>query len=83
VEPKIFKIENKFGFTLKRDFDYIVVSPETYQNAIEINKERLKRKKKLIEIVEIDFVLAEDGKPISAERIARGEIDREGKLLKK
>jgi pantetheine-phosphate adenylyltransferase len=82
VEPKIFKIENKFGFTLKRDFDYIVVSPETYQNAIEINKERLKRKKKLIEIIEIDFVLAEDGKPISAERIARGEIDREGKLLK-
>jgi len=82
VKPKIFKIENKFGFTLKRDFDYIVVSPETYQNAVEINKERLKRKKKLIEIVEIDFVLAEDGKPISAERIARGEIDREGKLLK-
>jgi pantetheine-phosphate adenylyltransferase len=82
VEPKIFKIENKFGFTLKRDFDYIVVSPETYQNAVEINKERLKRKKKLIEIVEIDFVLAEDGKPISAERIAKGEIDREGKLLK-
>jgi pantetheine-phosphate adenylyltransferase len=81
VKPKIFKIENKFGFTLKRDFDYIVVSPETYQNAVEINKERLKRKKKLIEIVEIDFVLAEDGKPISAERIARGEIDREGKLL--
>ena len=82
IKPKIFKIEDKFGFTLKKDFDYIVVSPETYKNAVEINKERLKRKKKLIEIVEIDFVLAEDGKPISAERIAGGEIDREGKLLK-
>jgi pantetheine-phosphate adenylyltransferase len=82
TKPKIFEIENNFGFTLKRDFDYIVVSPETYQNAVEINKERLKRKKKLIEIVEINFVLAEDGKPISAERIAKGEIDREGKLLK-
>jgi len=82
VEPKIFKIEDKFGFTLKRDFDYIVVSPETYQTAVKINKERLKRKKKLIEIVEIDFVLAEDGKPISAERITKGEIDREGKLLR-
>ena len=80
-KPKIFEIEDKFGFTLKKDFDYIVVSPETYQNAVEINKERLKRKKKLIEIVEIDFVLAEDGKPISAERISKGEIDREGKLL--
>jgi len=82
VKPKIFKIEDKFGFALKKDFDYIVVSPETYQTAVEINKKRLKRKKKLIEIVEIDFVLAEDRKPISAERIAKGEIDREGKLLK-
>jgi len=82
IEPKIFKIEDKFGFTLKKDFDYIVVSPETYKTAVEINKERLERKKKLIEIVEIDFVLAEDGKPISAERIAKGEINRAGKLLK-
>ena len=82
IKPKITKIEDKFGFTLKKDFDYIVVSPETYETAVEINKERLKRKRKLIEIVEIDFVLAEDGKPISAERIAKGEINREGKLLK-
>jgi pantetheine-phosphate adenylyltransferase len=79
---KIFKIDDKFGPTLKKDFDYIVVSPETYQNAVEINKERLKRKKKLIEIVEIDFVLADDGKPISAKRIAEGQIDRGGRLLK-
>ena len=82
IEPKIFKIENKFGFTLEKDFNYIIVSPETYKTALEINRERKKRKKKLIEIVEIDFVLAEDGKPISAERIAKGEIDREGQLLK-
>jgi len=82
IEPKIFKIENKFGFTLEKDFNYIIVSPETYKPALEINRERKKRKKKLIEIVEIDFVLAEDGKPISAERIAKGEINREGKLLK-
>ena len=81
-KPKITKIEDKFGFTLKEDFDFIVVSPETYQTAVEINKKRLKRKRKLIEIVEIDFVLAEDGKPISAERIAKGEIDKKGKLLK-
>ena len=82
VRPKIFKIEDKFGFTLKKDFDFIIVSPETYETAVEINKKRLKRKKKLIEIVQINFVLAEDGKPISAERIAKGEIDREGRLLK-
>ena len=82
VKPEITKIEDKFGFALEKDFDYIVVSPETYNSALEINNERKKRNKKPIEIIEINFVLAEDGKPISAERIAKGEIDREGKLLK-
>jgi pantetheine-phosphate adenylyltransferase len=82
AEPKIIKIEDEFGFTLERDFDYIVVSPETYQTALEINGERKKKNKKPIEIVKIDFVLAEDGKPISAERIAKGEINEKGELLK-
>ena len=82
VKPKITKIEDKFGFTLSKDFDYIVVSPETYKTALEINKERGKEKRRLIKIAKIDFVLAEDGKPISAERIVKGEINREGKLLK-
>jgi len=82
VKPKIVEIKNKFGFTLEKDFDYIVVSPETYKTAVEINKERQKRNKKPIKIVKIKFILAEDGKPISATRILKGEIDREGKLLK-
>ncbi len=79
---KIFKINDIFGLTLKKDFDFIVVSPETYKNAIKINKERLKRKKKMIEIVLINFVLAKDGKPISSTRILKGQIDKEGNLLK-
>ena len=82
VKPKITEIKDKFGFTLSKNFDYIVVSPDTYKTALEINRERKKKNKKPIEIVKIDFVLAEDGKPISAERIAKGEIDREGQLLK-
>jgi len=82
TKPKILKIEDEFGPTLKEDFDYIVVSSETYPTALVINKERQKRNKKPIEIVKIDFVLAKDGKPISSSRIFRGEIDKEGKLLK-
>jgi len=62
---------------LKENFDFIVVSPETYKTALLINKERDKRGKKPIKIVKIDFVLASDGKPISSTRILKGEIDRQ------
>lgn len=83
VTPEIKKIEDKFGFTLKKDFDYIVVSPETYNTAALINKERRKIKKKPIKIIKIKFVLAKDKKPISSTRILNGEIDREGRVLNK
>lgn len=81
-KPEIVKIEDKFGFAIERDFDFVVVSPETYKTAVEINKERQKRNKKPIKIAEIKFVLAEDRKPISATRILKGEINKEGQLLK-
>ena len=69
VKPKIVKIEDEFGPALKEDFDYIVVSPETYPGAILINLKRKNIKKKLIKIIKIEFVLGEDGKPISATKI--------------
>lgn len=80
--PEIREINDKFGFAVKEDFDFIVVSPETYPAAMQINEEREKKAKKQIEIIKIDFVLAEDGLPISSTRIFNGEIDEEGKLLK-
>lgn len=80
---EIGKIEDRFGPTLRENFDYIVISPETKKNAVLINKERQKINKKPIEIIEIEFILAEDGKPISSTRILKGEIDKEGKLLKR
>ena len=78
---KIIRIKDKFGPTLKEDFDYIVVSPATYKTALLINKKRQKIKKKPIKIVKIKFVLGEDGKPISATRILRGIINGQGKLI--
>jgi len=82
AKPEIVKIENKFGFTRLKNFDFIAVSPETYSTALEINKERKRRKRKPIKIVKINFVLAEDKKPISSTRILKGEINSEGKLLR-
>ena len=80
-EPQIVKITTPFGKTLERDFEYLVVSPETCEMAMKINEKRRELGKKEIKIVKVDFVLAEDGKPISATRIKKGEIDRYGKLI--
>lgn len=82
VTTKIVKIKDKFGPTLKEDFDYIVVSPKTYQTAVLINKKRQKTNKKPIKIVKIKFILAKDGKLISSTRILKGEIDKNGNLLR-
>jgi pantetheine-phosphate adenylyltransferase len=80
-EPEIVEINDPYGKTLEIDFEYLVVSPETYDVALMINKKREELGKKPIKIVKISFVLAEDGKPISSTRIKNGEIDRYGRLI--
>lgn len=82
AKAKIIKIEDKFGPTLKEDFDYIVVSPDTYKTALLINQKRKKTEKKQIKIIKIKFILTEDGKPISATKIKKGRINIKGKLVK-
>jgi pantetheine-phosphate adenylyltransferase len=83
VEPRIFKINDPYGPTLNEDYDYIVVSPETYPTALKINELRKARGKKPIKIYRVECVLAEDGKPISATRVVKGEIDVHGNLLRR
>ncbi len=72
VKPEIEKIENKFGPTLKKDFDYIVVSPQTHKTALLINKKRKELNKKAIKIIKIKFVLDKYKKPISSTNILNG-----------
>lgn len=79
---EIKPINNKLGPTLEEDFDVIVVSPESYETAIEINKERKDMGKKLIKIIKIPFVLADDKKPISSTRIRNKEVNASGKTIK-
>jgi len=74
-------IHDKYGPSIDGDFDAIVVSPETYKTALEINNKREKIGKKVLKIIKIPFILAEDEKPISSTRIKNKEIDEEGKLL--
>ncbi len=81
TNPKIVKLDDPFGPTIREDFDVIVVSPETYPVARKINEIRKKKGLKKIELVIVDYVLAEDGLPISSTRIKKGEIDEHGKVL--
>jgi pantetheine-phosphate adenylyltransferase len=77
---QIEKLEDPFGTTVNGDYRYIVVSPETYAVAEKINKLRREDGKEQLEIVKIDYVMAEDEKPISSTRISNGEIDIHGHL---
>ena len=83
IKTKIIKLDDPYGPTLHDDFDYIVVSPETHPTALKINEIRWEKGLKPIEVVLVDYVLADDGLPISSTRISRGEIDEHGKVLKK
>ena len=80
---EVIKINDKYGPTLKKDFDFIVVSPETKDNAEEINKKRKKLGKKPIGIIMIPYVVSNDGIPISSTRIIDGEIDKNGRVIKR
>jgi pantetheine-phosphate adenylyltransferase len=83
AEPHVFMINDPFGPTLNEDYDYIVVSAETFPGALKINELRKEKGKKPIRIYRVDCVMAEDGKPISATRVVRGEIDIHGNLIRK
>ena len=72
----------KYGLAVDRDFDAIIVSPETCGNAVEINEKRRSLGKRPLKIVEISHVLADDGKPISSTRIYDEEIDAEGRIFR-
>jgi len=65
-----------------KEFDAIIVSRETFVNALKINELRKMNHLEPLMIVIIEDVLAEDGKIISSERIRKGEINRNGLLYK-
>jgi pantetheine-phosphate adenylyltransferase len=77
---EVVRLDDPCGPSLEENFDYIVVSPETYPVALKINQIREKKGRDLLEIVYVEYVMAEDGIPISSTRISKGEIDRHGKM---
>lgn len=81
AEPVIVKLDDPFGPTLGEDFDYLVVSPETEPTGQMINIRRAELGKQPIHLELVEYVLADDGQPISSTRVLKGEIDIHGNLL--
>lgn len=82
IDANIVELNDPFGpVAYEEDFEYLVVSPETYPVAETINEIRRNKGFKEVKVVRVDHVLAEDGIYISSTRIKRGEIDTEGRVL--
>jgi len=62
--------------------DAIVISPETRRNADEINELRRRNGLKPLKVFAIKEVRADDTRAISSSRIVKGEIDKDGRLLR-
>jgi len=62
--------------------DALVVSPETREHADEINELRRRNGLRPLKVFAIKNVKADDTRPISSSRILRGEIDKDGRLLR-
>jgi len=60
----------------------VIVSPETRARAEKLNEIRVSRGLAPLDIVEVPFVLAEDGKPISSIRVRYGEMNGHGRILR-
>lgn len=79
-KAQIFVLNDIFGPSVgKTSADSLLVTTDTLKNGQKVNLERQRRGLAPFEVVVAPFVLADDRKPVTSERIRMGEIDREGK----
>ncbi len=82
-KAEITPLTNPYGKTLTdKCIEALIVSEETEKIAVKINQKRSQKNLPHLEIITISMVPAENYKPISTTRIRKGEIDREGHMLK-
>ncbi len=78
------KLDDYFGPGIAAsEVQAIVVSRETAKRVPIANALREAKGFPPLETILVDYVLAEDSKPISSTRIRKGEIDTEGRLSKR
>jgi pantetheine-phosphate adenylyltransferase len=78
----VFRIDDPFSGGLRPGLSHIVVSPGTRKNAEKINAMRKGRGLSPLRIVEVPWMLAKDGKPISGTRVRLGKIGGDGSLVR-
>ncbi|MDV3293036.1 MAG: pantetheine-phosphate adenylyltransferase [Nitrososphaerales archaeon] len=79
----IAKLDGFFGPGIaSAEVEAIVVSRETASRVSLANRLRAAKGFPPLQVVTVEFVLAEDGKPISSTRIRDGMIDAAGRALK-
>jgi pantetheine-phosphate adenylyltransferase len=77
----ISKLYDYFGPGIaEADVQALVASPETASRLALANNLRAEKGFPPLKLVTVDWIAAEDGKPISSTRIRSGEIDEEGKF---
>ena len=82
ITGRIVSLHDVFGASIRDpEIDALVVSTESQQRAQLVNQIRFRKGFEPLEVIVIDLVLAQDGKPISASRIRNNEIDRFGNIL--
>ncbi|WP_160134170.1 phosphopantetheine adenylyltransferase [Halococcus salsus] len=79
-EYEIRRLDEPTGIAAEEDFDVLVVSPETENGGVEVNRRREEAGLDPLDIEVVDHLAAEDGDIVSSTRIVRGEIDAHGNL---
>jgi len=83
-QAEIIPLLDAFGSTIKDvEIQALVVSEETKPTAEKINVRRTEAGLPSLAIISIGMVPSQNCSPISTTRIRKGEMDREGRLLKK
>jgi cytidyltransferase-like protein len=84
AEYVISKLDDYFGPGIaSEEVEAIVVSEETASRVPIANELRERRGFPPLKVILVDYVLAEDGKPVSSTRIRNGEIDEDGRVRRK
>ncbi len=77
---EIGRLDDRFGPAIEGKFDACVVSPGSRSNAMELNARRVQAGNEALKTFVVDYVLADDLKPISGTRIKQGIITPSGKM---